>query len=39
MKYNELKDYFLSFHLGEITKKELAAAICMWQRAGAMINE
>ena len=37
MRYAELKVFFEMFHLEQISKRELAAAICMWQRAGAML--
>jgi hypothetical protein len=37
MRYNELMETFTRFHLGEITKTELAFTIAMWQRAGAML--
>lgn len=37
MKYSDLTVYFTAFHMGKISKIELAAAICMWQRAGGMI--
>ena len=37
MTYAELKVFFEMFRLEQISKRELAAAICMWQRAGAMI--
>jgi hypothetical protein len=37
MRYNDLKSYFTKFHLGEISKLELTAAIIIWQRAGAML--
>ncbi len=30
--YNEIKEYFTLFHIEKITKKELAAAIHLWQR-------
>ena len=29
--YRLLKPYFTAFHIGEITKKELATAIYLWQ--------
>jgi hypothetical protein len=32
MAYEELKGYFLDFHLGKITKLELTAAITLYQR-------
>ena len=32
MTYNELKEYFEKYHLGEMTKTELACAIHLWQR-------
>lgn len=34
--YNALKQYFMKFHLGEVTKIELACAIHMWQRGGCL---
>lgn len=34
MTYTDLKIYFQIFHCGEITKKQLSAAIEMWNRAG-----
>jgi hypothetical protein len=37
MKYDELKACFYMFHRGVISKRELACAIEMWQRAGAML--
>ena len=37
MKYAELLPYIRRFHLGEISKVEMALAIGMWQRAGAML--
>jgi hypothetical protein len=37
MKYNELRIYFEYFHLGQISKIELAMAIGLWQRGGAII--
>ena len=33
MTYNILKEYFTLFHTEKITKKELAAAIYLWQSA------
>lgn len=33
MTYEELKGYFIKFHLEEITKLELIAAIALWQRS------
>ena len=33
MKYTELKKYFTAFHLEQINKKELTAAIHLWQRS------
>lgn len=32
MTYEKLKKYFTKFHLGEISKNELIAAIALWQR-------
>ncbi len=36
MSYATLKEYFALFHCGAISKLELSAAICMWQRHGAL---
>lgn len=35
MSYQELRMYFEQFHLELISKLQLRAAICMWQRAGS----
>lgn len=37
MTYDELRKEFIRFHVGEINKIELAFAIGMWQRAGALL--
>jgi hypothetical protein len=37
MKYKDLKVYFEAFHLGSINKTEVAFAVALWQRAGAML--
>jgi len=37
LNYEDLKHYFIFFRLGVIDKRELAFAIGMWQRAGAML--
>ena len=33
MNYSELKGYMTQFHLGEISKNEMAVCIYLWQRA------
>ena len=38
-KYNKLKQYFTFYHLGKITKKELASAIHLWQRTLVDLKE
>ena len=35
MTYKELKGYMTKFLRGEMTKRELAFAIGLWQRGGA----
>jgi hypothetical protein len=35
MGYSQLKKYMTEFHLGIITKTEMALAIHLWQRGGA----
>ena len=37
MRYQDILPYFTQYHLGQITKQELGAVICMWQRAGALL--
>jgi hypothetical protein len=37
MTYTELRAFFRMFHRGEISKLELACAIGLWQRAGAIL--
>jgi hypothetical protein len=36
MRFNELRGYFEKYHLEEMTRVELTAAIALWQRAGAL---
>jgi hypothetical protein len=38
MTYAELKGYMRDFHLGEISKTEMAFAIGIWQRGGAQLD-
>ena len=37
MKYADLLPAFAAFHRGDMSKSELACAICMWQRQGALL--
>ena len=36
MTYPELKTYMTQFHLGQISKNEMAVCIYLWQRACAL---
>jgi len=37
MNFTELRIYFEMFHLEQITRIELVAAIYLWQRGGAQL--
>jgi len=33
MTYNQLREYFLMYRAGMMSRAELVAAICLWQRS------